>query len=107
MDLVITGLGRYVDKKRRKEVGLIVLNDGLLILPVEDEHLAKLVPYFSDSGKEAQSNTSPPPPPDEDPYYVDPTFITDEQAQYIAQRAADDNEYSEDTEVDEEGIGAY
>lgn len=106
MDLIITGLGRYVDKKRRKEVGLIVLNDGLLILPIEDEHLAKLVPYFSDTAKGAQ-NSSSPPPADEDPYYVDPTFITDDQAQHIAQNASDDNEYSEDTEMDEEGVAAY
>jgi hypothetical protein len=62
MDLQITGIGRYIDRKSKLESGLIVINEGLIIIPVNNEHLNKIVPYFADTPTPTQQVRQPSPP---------------------------------------------
>jgi len=101
--LIVTGVGRYIGDELAEEKGLIIFNKGALILLVDNTELQKLLPFFKP--KESQKPSPIIQQNKEDDFYLDPTFITDEEArQKIAQG---DNEYSEDQELDEEGIGAY
>lgn len=104
MSLVVTGLGRYIDEETTEEKGLLIFNKGAVILLVDNDELQKIVPFFKPKAGQQRQQTRV--QEEDDKFYIDPTFMTDEEAQKAAGMELDDNEYSEDP-VDEEGLEAY
>ena len=102
MSLIVTGIGRYIGDESAEEKGLIMINKGAIILLVDNSELQKIVPYFKPKAAAPQRELEK---EAEESFYLDPTFMTDEEAQQAA-GLVDDNQYSEDP-ADEEGIEAY
>ena len=73
----------------------------MVILLVDNTELQKIFPFFKPKGSQKSPIQSAEQP---DEFYVDPSFLTDDQVQKGVVEDNNDNEYEE---IDEEGIGAF
>ena len=119
MILELTSIGQRVNVRTRQQENVIEFNNGILTIPVSEEHMKMIVQLIFSEG--SVPNISKPQVPEEDVkrkeaenYYIDENmFVTDEEAERLSQQNSEteteyampsDDEYTEQSYADEDGI---